>query len=476
MDLGRSPLLDLWLLAVLLGFGPGNAWAQEASPEVSNDVPQRPVPLFNRWAEDWSVLSDDRVPREPFDDLKYISLSSEDALDYLSLGANARERLEILDAAGFGTGSNRDDSYLISRLEAHADLHWGRQLEFFAQLQSDYAVDKTVHTPADQDRLSLEQGFVLITEPLGDGELAIRLGRQQIAFDLQRFISVRDGPNVRQSYDGAWLEYKSGPWRVTGVLTHPVENRDEGAFSDYSSPHLTYNGLKIERDVTSSSTVSVLYAHFIQDDVRFPSVSGDESRDIVDLRYAGTQERLDWDYELMGQGGSLGAQSVRAWAVGTITGYTLEDLFWTPRLGFQLDAASGDKDPHDSTLNTFNPLFPNGYYVTLSGLTGYVNFVHAKASLTVDPISKLKVLLAVAGQWRETTADAIYTQPDIPIANTAGHGGSYTGTYVQTRLDWSITPQAAIAIEAVHFVVGQTVIQAGGHNSNYLGVEVRFAW
>ncbi len=36
---------------------------------------------------------------------------------------------------------------------------------------------------------------------------------------------------------------------------------------------------------------------------------------------------------------------------------------WTPRLGLSIDVASGDRNPHDNKLETFNPLFPNGNYV-----------------------------------------------------------------------------------------------------------------
>jgi hypothetical protein len=142
----------------------------------------------------------------------------------------------------------------------------------------------------------------------------------------------------------------------------------------------------------------------------------------------------------------------------------------------QFDGASGDRNPNDHVLNTFNPLFPNGYYVTLSGYTGYVNFIHLKPSVTLNPTRSLKLLLAIAGQWRESTQDAVYTQPDIPVAGTAGRPGSYTGIYGQVRLDWSVTPQAAFAIEAVHFAIGDAVRQAGGHDSDYLGVEIRLMW
>jgi len=35
-------------------------------------------------------------------------------------------------------------------------------------------------------------------------------------------------------------------------------------------------------------------------------------------------------------------------------------------------AIPGDHKAGENTLGTFNPLFPNGYYFTLAGYTGYV--------------------------------------------------------------------------------------------------------
>jgi hypothetical protein len=49
---------------------------------------------------------------------------------------------------------------------------------------------------------------------------------------------------------------------------------------------------------------------------------------------------------------------------------------WTPRLGLSIDVASGDRNPHDDKLETFNPLFPNGHY--LADYTGYPNLIHVK--------------------------------------------------------------------------------------------------
>jgi hypothetical protein len=452
------------------------AAADDDSPAPVVEPPARPAILFNRWQEDWSVLANPDVPKEPFDNLKYISLSDQDPQTYLSLGANLRERFESNDATNFGVGTNRTANYDISRLETDADLRIAGQLQFFAQLQSDYAIDKDVHTPVDQDRLDLEQAFVTLTEPLDGGLLKVRLGRQQIGFDLQRFVSVRDGPNVRQSYDAAWVDYEYGKWRYITFYSHPVQDRDLRPFDDYSSPHLSYGGFRVERKVMQSASVEIYVSRFSQDDARFPSIIGNERRDIADVHFAGTHGPVDWDIEAMHQSGRIGIDDIEAWAFGSLGGYTFASIPWTPRLGLQVDAASGDKSPHDNQLNTFNPLFPNGYYVTLAGYTGFVNFIHLKPSITVHPLPRLKLMTAIGAQWRETTADAVYTQPDSAVAGTAGRAGQYTGTYGQFRGDYTLTEHVWLALEVVHFAVGEVIREVGGHDSNYIGAEIRMGW
>lgn len=437
-------------------------------------APKRPLYMYNRWQEDWSVLADPRTPREPLDALKYIPLSEGDPKTYLSLGGSLRARFETNDARNFGVGST-DDSYVIARLEAHADLRVG-PFQAFVQLDSAEAPGKRVIAPVDRNRIDLEQGFVAFVHPLGDGTLKLRVGRQQFAFDLQRFVSARDGPNIRQSYDAIWGNYEIGKWRFIAYYTQPVVNRDLRAFDDYSNSHQTFSGFRVERLVFGKNELSAYWSRFTDDQARYVSVAGRERRDVYDVRFAGKRGALDWDLEAMGQTGSIVAQRIRAWAVGTRGGYTFASARWSPRLGLQIDAASGDDNRNDHTLGTFNPLFPNGNYVNLAGYTGYTNFIHVKPSLTVKPTSRLTALFAVAGEWRMTTADAVYTQPDVPVAGTAGVGGRYTGTYGQVRLDWQATSHVTGALEAVHFAIGETVRRAGGGNGDYLGLELKYYW
>jgi hypothetical protein len=452
-----------------------------AAPQVvraddQTATPQRPAILFNRWQEDWSVLADPRVPRQPFDEFKYIPLSDTDRYTYLSFGANTRERFEANNAAGFGTGANRNQDYVISRNEFHADLRIANQVQAFVQLQADYAPWKTMLTPVDVDRLDLEQAFVVLTEPVGGGTLKLRAGRQQFAFDLQRFVSVRDGPNVRQSYDAGWADYENGPWRFITFYSLPVQVRDNRIFDDYSSvTKQTFGMARAEYKFSESLFVAGYYANFTQANVQFPGASGDERRDIFDVHLNGNANHFDFDLEVMNQTGRIGIEPIEAWAVGSIAGYTFANVNWSPRVGIQLDAASGDGSTKQ-TFGTFNPLFPNGYYFTLAGYTGYANLIHVKPSLTLTPTSSLKIVIAAAAQWRQTTADAVYIQPDLAVPKTAGRPGAYTGSYGQFRLDWTIDRATSFAIEAVHFKIGEAVRNAGGHDSNYLGIEIKRGW
>jgi hypothetical protein len=466
------------ITALFLLLLPRPLYAQESGSTADTAQPTRPAILPNRWEEDWSVLADPRVPREPFDYLKYLPLDPNDPKTYLSLGADIRERFEANDVANFGVGPNRNNDYLISRTDWHADLHIADQVQVFTQFESDYAPWKTMLTPADQDVLDLEQAFVTVTEPVGDATARVRLGRQQMNFDFQRFVSDRDGPNVRQSFDAAWGEYEKGPWKFIAFYSQPVQIYDFGAqpFDNYSSGANTFSVVRAERELFGWATLSGYYAYYTQDSAKYLSVSGDERRDSIDARFAAKANGFDGDLEVMSQTGTIGNDSIRAWAVGSLSGYTFSEIGWTPRLGIQFDAASGNENPHGNVLQTFNPLFPNGYYFTLAGYTGYTNLIHIKPSIAVHPTNSVTLSFAVATLWRETTADAVYTQGSVPVPGTAGQPGRYTGTYGQADLSWAMTPHSSIAIQAVRYDVGDAIRRAGGHDSDYLGAQLAYGW
>ncbi|MGO4712613.1 alginate export family protein [Bradyrhizobium sp. 2TAF24] len=455
----------------LVALAPPSARANDAATAT----PQRPAIQSNRWEEDWSVLADPSLRSEPFDGLKYIPLIPGDPHSYVSFGMNLRERFESVNAAGFGTRGTAD-AYLLQRLQFHADIHLNDNWQIFTQIEDVRAFGKNVITPVDQNPLDLRLAFVAYTQTFDAGTFKARVGRQDFAFDLQRFVSSRDGPNVRQSFDAVWADWESGPWRLLGFVSRPVQYNDAAPFDDVSNDHFRFSTIRLERHVLGTNELSAYYALYQRDNVSYLDARGNERRHAFDIRFAGKSANIDWDLEAMGQTGAVGASDIRAWALGARTGYTFSDVTWTPRLGLQADAASGDGHPGDGKLGTFNPLFPNGYYFTLAGFTGYANLIHLKPSLTVKPLARLTLMGAVGLQWRQTTADAVYIQPNVPVAGTAGRGSAWSGVYTQLRADYAFNANLTGAVEFVDFRIGDTLRQAGGHDSDYLGIELKYGW
>lgn len=449
------------------------AGAVDAAPPAC--AAQRPVINFNRWAENWGALADPCLPRQPLDGLKYIPLS-DDGVSYLSLGAGLRERYEHIASPLYGAGTQPSDGYVIQRANLHADLRIGPYVQLFGQLVDARTFQKQTIAPPDRDKLDMEQLFMTVAVPTADGAVKMRIGRQEMAFDLQRFIAVRDGPNVRQAFDGVWADWEHGPWRLIGYVTQPVQNRSVDSFDDYSDGHLTLSGIRLEYQGLGPGDLSGYYSRYRRDSARFLDASGDERRNVYDMRYNGKTGQVDFDIEGMLQRGQVGAKTVSAWAIGSITGYTFAKTTWTPRVGVQFDMASGDKHAGDGKLGTFNPLFANGYYFSLAGLTGYSNLIHLKPSVTVKPAKTLSVTTALGMQWRQTTGDAVYVQSMAGVPRTAGTGSRWTGAYAQLRTDWLVTPNVTASLEAVHFHAGDSLRTAGGRDADYLGMELKFGW
>src|SRR6201997_4171301 len=262
----------------------GTAVAQDAG-SLAMGLPARPTIGMTRWQEDWSVLADPALRTEPLDNLKYIPLSSDDPASFISLGLNLRERVESTQIAPFGVGNPHANTYLIQRLEFHTDIHPNASWQIFVQLQDDRAFGKDLITPVDKDPLDLEQAFVTYLSDAGGGKLKVRVGRQQMGFDLQRFVGVRDGPNVRQSFDAVWADWERSAWRLISFWSHPVQNLPGTPFDDTSSRALQYGGFRVERNDVGPGKLTAYYSRYDADTTHYRDGGGKERRNNLDMHY-----------------------------------------------------------------------------------------------------------------------------------------------------------------------------------------------
>ena len=137
-------------------------------------------------------------------------------------------------------------------------------------------------------------------------------------FDLQRFVSNREGPNVPQAYDALYLGYKRGAWTILGAYTPPGPNAGSAIFRRLRRiRHHTFSGLVIRRRLWQTSQLSVSYSRYTRDAATFTNVSGKERRANIDVQLTGNKNGFDWDIEAMNQTGRIGAHAIKAWAFGS---------------------------------------------------------------------------------------------------------------------------------------------------------------
>jgi hypothetical protein len=446
--------------------------AQAAEPAPA-PAPAPPPYRPDRTAEDHSYLRDPARHGDWSDPYKFIPID-DGGTSWLSLGGELRERAESFDAPRFGLAGGSADTYLLQRLVLHADLRLGETVRVFGQLGAHEAFGKDQLNPPDEDHLDVQQLFVEIRPAPG---LAARVGRQEMMFSpLQRFVSFRDGTNVRQNFDGGRLTWNRGAWRVEAFLTRPV-TLERGVFDDSANRDQMFGGAYASYRIGGpggAGGASIDAFWFLLDRDNLPT--GRERRHSIGLRYAGTRGRADWDVEAVHQLGTSGGRDISAWAASADLGFTLAAAALRPRLGLRFDAGSGDGDPADGRVGAFHPLFPSGPYFNEANLTSWTNLVAIRPSVAIRPADRVTLQAAVQFKWRENADDAVYLGPTAPLAATRGNRASEIGQVYTLDANFQVNRNLALRAYYLRHEAGQAIARAGGQSVDFAmaSATVRF--
>lgn len=436
-------------LAALVGAGVAQAADAPAFKLVRSD-------------EDYGYLA--KADRAGLDTLRYIPVGPD---AYLALGGEARVRIDAFDAPRFGVAGEQADTYGLVRGLFSADLHLGQRIRVYGELGWHRDVDKT-DAPAltDRDGLDAQVAFVEVT-PDADRRWRLRLGRQELTFSpAQRFVSVREGPNIRQSFDGLRVTRQADRLRLDAFYVTPV-TIDPGAFDDSSNRDQRFYGVYATARLGKAVSLDVYALGLDRDGARFGGVTGDERRRSLGARLAGQAGAVDFEAEGMIQHGAFAGRKIRAWGGSIGGGYTLAAP-WKPRLGLRIDAGSGDKDPNDDRLGTFNPLFPKGAYFNESGLTSWSNLVAIRPSLSLSPSKTVLVEISYLDRARLTGEDAIYLQPAAVLPGSSASRAKAVGRALQADLGWQATRNIKVQVQALHQEAGAAVKAASGRDGDFV--------
>ncbi len=419
--------------------------------------------------EDYGYLA--KVPdKTGLDALRYIPIGD---AGYLSLGGEARLRVDSIDAPRFGLGGEQADTFALTRFLLSADLHLGDAVRVYGELGVHRDIGKK-DPPSSTDRDGLDAQVLFVDLKPADG-WRVRLGRQELSFNAaQRFIAVREAPNIRQSFDGARITREAGPLKLDAFYLEPVLIQ-QGAFNDTRNRAQRFYGLYGQARLSPHASLDLYVLELDRDGVKFGAVTGDERRTSLGARLAGTHGPFDYDTEAMAQGGRFAGRTIRAWGGSVAGGYTLAAP-WRPRLGLRLDVGSGDRNPNDGRLETFNPLFPKGAYFSETSLTSWSNLVALRPSLGLSPRKDLTLEASYMIRRRETGEDAIYLQPSAALAPVGNDHAKAVGDAAVLDATWQATRNLKIQGQLAHQSAGEAVRRLGGHAVDLavLFVQLRF--
>jgi hypothetical protein len=450
--------------------------AATPAPAPKPAAPAAPPYTVVRWNENYGYMKDFAKGADPFDAIKYIPLN--DAGDvFLSLGGQARYRYEWFDNFNFGAPGQQDgDGFHLLRLMYHADLQIGPNFRAFVQMIDAFADDRDPSERAgiDENDFDFHQAFGDLKLPVGDdGAVTLRAGRQNLIYGAQRLISPLEWTNTRRTFDGgkASFAFPGGRNTLDVFYVHPVIVNEPrlDSFTDDQAFAGAYDTLALPDLIKGAGSKVEMYLLYLDKfAATFAEGTGTEERWTAGARLSATPKPFDFDVEGAIQFGEFAGGDIFAYMLAAEAGYTLVETPLTPRLYLGFDIASGDDDPDDGDLETFNQLFPLGHaffgYVDVVGRQNIID-LHPGIELTLlenqSYFKKLTLRTDYHLFWRQSTDDALYgVQGQIQRAD-GGSDESFVGSEIDLLLNWQIDRHISAYLGYSHFFAGDFIEDTG---------------
>ena len=442
-------------------------------------TPHAPPPYTPQvWDIDWSYLATPALRQDWTDDFHYIPLTRSGNL-FASVNAQIRERGEYQDHPNFGA-QPADNGYLLQRYLLSGDLHLGKHLRSFVQLDSGLINfrDGGPRPGIDKDKLDFNQGFVDLTPWVhGDADsLNLRVGRQLVSLGSTRLVAIGAGLNVEQPFDGFRLTLKAGGGTAEGLALRPVTS-SPGFFDNRPNSTEELWGVYLTHGVPHAKRLfaDLYYLGLDHKLTHYTQGTGREQRQTVGARLWSHTPTWDYDFEYTGQFGTFGQGNIRAWGTGYHFGYTFRQARLKPHPELDGGVLSGDHNAKDNTLGTFNPLFPNGNYLNESVLIGPYNLIITRPTIKLELTRKLSSNTNYEVLWRQATQDGVYNIAGFLIHPTESSTARFIGSQVQQVLDYNFTRHLSGSLAYEHFFAGSFLKQSPPDKSvNFLSPQLTF--
>ncbi|MEO1035962.1 MAG: alginate export family protein [Pseudomonadota bacterium] len=362
--------------------------------------------------------------------------------DRASLDVTLRERATYRSAIDFDDSDPDAGWFWTQRLNLAGEY---RQAGFTARLNLLSALQEgSADSPIERNVLDAQEAWL----QFGSERASARFGRQEFRPGAQRLIGWRDGTNVRRVWDGLRTNLAGDRWSVDVFALQLVDVEVNGAFNDSSDEDRRLAGVySTTQWALTDIDLYVLYTRF--DDRATAEGLANQERYTVGTRVFGDYQRWFWDWEALLQFGRHGEADIETWSLATNTGYRF-DAPWQPEVMVSINVASGDSDPGDGKLETFDALFPRGNYFSELAQLGPSNFYNFNPYLRFSPHEDVAVSMDLDLYWRLETADGVYGPPGNLLRAPEGSTERFVNSALSASLEWTPSERRLFGITLTH--------------------------
>jgi hypothetical protein len=397
---------------------------------------------------------------------------------WISFGWEERFRYEGYHNSGFKLNNN--DSYILLRSRLSMIIKPAAWLKLVAQLQDARSfMQKPPWGPPNLNAWDLKLAYI----QLGDPErywISVRVGRQLINYN-NTIIADSEWRNQGRSYDAVVANLHYGRYRVglfaasavvpmaQGISHHQEGNNIYGAYGgiDHLAPNSVLEPFVLWR-VQPNVTI----------ETGTKTATGKQQEWAYGLRFKGlTLKHLDYSAQWIGERGNDGPNDIRAWATTGGLGYRIDRLRWKPRVFWQYDYASGDRNPKDGEHGTFDTMYPTAHdRFGVADLFGWQNIVAGRVGITIEPRHRWTLTGQYLHFWLASATDALYNTSGVAIIrDPSGKSGTHIGQEYDAYTWYELNRHLNLGVGVGHFQGGQFLQStARGTNYNYPYFAINF--
>jgi Alginate export len=310
------------------------------------------------------------------------------------------------------------------------------------------------------------------------------IGRQFLSFGDQRLLGPLEWANQARSFDAARFRYTADMWSLDMFIASPVNyingQWDKSDFLTQNSPRNAWmDGIYLSTLLVPFNTTTDFYVFHNRDNgtATFGTPIGSTSFVTLGTLWKGDPKKLngfDYDTEMDFQTGKVGGRALTAYAGHWGVGYNWLKSPWKPRIGTQLNYASGDGNSKDGKIGTFQNLYPtNHLFYGYMDTTAWMNVINPQLNFSFSPSSRVKVMLDYHLYWNANNADNWYlsngTVKVRPVSTSALNASSFRGQEFDFTVSCKVTPHINFLSGYSYFIAGDYLRQTGTASNAQFG-------